>query len=66
MTIQEIIYSLKNDKGELPPDSVVAKAMEQYVIKARIEELEKASEYWLHDCASYCDGRIAQLEKEGN
>ena len=38
-------------------------AIEQYVTKARIEELEKASEYWTHDCASWCDGRISQLKK---
>ncbi len=38
--------------------------IEKKITDARIEELKKAKTYWLHDCASWCDGRITELEKE--
>lgn len=56
------LYGNVVQKG-MSEEQFIAKAIEQYVIKARIEELQKAKGYWLHDCASWCDGRIEELKK---
>ncbi len=60
--VKEIYYNAGTTREEMLEDLVELIGSE--VRRASIKELKKAREYWEHDCAFYCDGRIAKLQQE--